>query len=86
MDVRVGKSERGQNGSGQMERRNRREHQRIQKMSSFFLFPFIPEQLCPRSRSWDKERQESVLGRVRSLSSEPKGSKKVCCQAKGDAV
>ena len=85
MDVRVGKSERGQNGSGQLERRNRREHQRIQ-MSFFFLFPFIPEQLCPRSSSWNKERQESVLGRVRSFSSEPKGSKKVCCQVKGDAV
>ena len=76
MDVRSGKSERGQNRSGQMERRKGREHQRIQEMSSFFLFPFIPEQFCPRSTSWDKEKQESVLGRVGSLGSEPKGGKK----------
>lgn len=76
MDVRSGKSERCQNRSGQMERRKGREHQRIQKVSSFFLFSFIPEQFCPRSISWDKESQESVLGRVGSLSSDPKGGKK----------
>lgn len=72
--ARVGKDERGQDRSGQMEKRKKREHQRIQK-TSFFLFPFIPEQFCLQSISWDKERQESVLGGVGSLGSEPKGGK-----------